>query len=63
MSHAIFADNVYIVASSVPQPLHTFETLTDNGLFDGAIFDFDNDVCKGDGVPIHQDWKGNKYFH
>jgi len=40
-----------------------FETLTDYGLFDGAIFDFDNDVCKGDGVPIHQDWKGNKYFN
>ena len=37
--------------------------LTDIGLFDGAIFDFDDEACHGDGVPIHHDWKGNKYFN
>ena len=40
-----------------------FETLTDSGLFDGAIFDVDDCACDGDGVPFHHDWKGNKYFN
>ncbi len=39
------------------------EMLTDSGLFDGAIFETNESACRGDGVPLHQDWNGNKYFN